>query len=254
MADFDPSVPQSFIKGLRDSETSINASDELKDLLNPSISARQMSPPISGTIKKRLNREYEYFWARDRNGQDADHSRVEQLRGDGWEYATTKDVQMTTEDTVKGRDKEGFSNETASRILRLQGLDKYKDYLISFEPEKAESSLPKLQIFPDCNQLRKCIPLCIYDKKSNVTNKPAEDVREFDGDDPYDTLRYLTMAVDKYLGTLRAEGDHREKVNQILEKFEKSKDYNFLYRAMERVEHNSDFEIQPVKRYHGARR
>ncbi len=119
MADFDPSVPQSFIKGLRDSETSINASDELKDLLNPSITARQMSPPISGTIKKRLNREYEYFWARDRNGQDADHSRVEQLRGDGWEYATTKDVQMATEDTVKGRDKEGFSNEIRSGDRRL---------------------------------------------------------------------------------------------------------------------------------------
>jgi len=61
-------------------KTSINASDELKDLLNPSISARQMSPPISGTIKKRLNRECEYFWARDLNGQDADHSRVEMLR------------------------------------------------------------------------------------------------------------------------------------------------------------------------------
>ena len=28
--------------------------------------------------------------------------------------------------------------------------------------------------------------LCIYDKKSNTTNKPAEDVREFNGDDPYD--------------------------------------------------------------------
>jgi hypothetical protein len=122
MADFDPSVPQSFIKGLRDSETSINASDELKDLLNPSISARQMSPPISGTIKKRLNREYEYFWARDRNGQDANHERVEQLRGDGWEYATTKDVQMSTEDTVKGRDKEGFSNEIRSGDRRLMKI------------------------------------------------------------------------------------------------------------------------------------
>jgi len=123
MADsFDPSVPQSFIKGLRDSETSINASDELKDLLNPSISARQMSPPISGTIKKRLNREYEYFWARDLNGQDADHSRVEQLRGDGWEYATTKDVQMATEDTVKGRDIEGFSNEIRSGDRRLMKI------------------------------------------------------------------------------------------------------------------------------------
>jgi hypothetical protein len=114
MPPIDESVPQSFLKNLRDSETSINASEELQDLLNPSIVARQMSPPISGQIRKRLNRECEYFWARDRNGQDADHSRVEQLRADGWEYATTKDVQMATEDTVKGKDKDGFSNEISS--------------------------------------------------------------------------------------------------------------------------------------------
>lgn len=122
MAEIDPNIPSSFIKTLRDSEVSVNASEELQDLLNPSISARQMSPPISGTIKKRLNREYEYFWARDRNGQDPDHSRVEQLRGDGWEYATTKDVQMATEDTVKGKDKDGFSNEIRSGDRRLMKI------------------------------------------------------------------------------------------------------------------------------------
>lgn len=122
MAEIDPNIPSSFIKTLRDSEVSVNASEELQDLLNPSIAARQMSPPISGTIKKRLNREYEYFWARDRNGQDPDHSRIEQLRGDGWEYATTKDVQMATEDTVKGRDKEGFSNEIRSGDRRLMKI------------------------------------------------------------------------------------------------------------------------------------
>jgi hypothetical protein len=122
MPDFDPNVPSAFLKNLRDSETSPNASEELQDLLNPSIAARQMSPPISGQIRKRLNREYEYFWARDRNGQDPDHSRVEQLRADGWEYATTKDVQMFTEDTVRGRDKEGFSNEIRSGDRRLMKI------------------------------------------------------------------------------------------------------------------------------------
>src|SRR5580698_5579010 len=114
MPDFDPSVPSAFIKTLKDTETPINASEELQDLLNPSISARQLSPPLSGQIKKRLNRECEYYWARDRNGQDPDHSRVEQLRYTGFEYASTKDVEMCSEDTLKGRDEKGFTDEIRS--------------------------------------------------------------------------------------------------------------------------------------------
>lgn len=148
--------------------------------------------------------------------------------------------------------KSDFDTEFAARVLRLQGLEAYKSYLSSFEPEKREENLPKLQIFPDCTQLRKCIPLCIYDKKSNTTNKPAEDVREFNGDDPYDTLRYLVSSVDKYLGTLKTEGDHREKVNEILEKFNRTGDYNYLHRSMEIVERQEP-ELLPVKRFHRAR-
>ena len=148
--------------------------------------------------------------------------------------------------------KDNFDSEFAAKILRLQGIEAYKSYLASFEPEKPEQNLPKLQIFPDCIQLRKCIPLCIYDKKSNTTNKPAEDVREFNGDDPYDTLRYLISSVDKYLGSLKAEGDHREKVNEILEKFNRTGDYNYLHRSMEIVERQEP-EMLPVKRFHRAR-
>jgi hypothetical protein len=119
MSSFDESVPQSFLKNLRDSETSINASEELQDLLNPSSSARQLSPPLSGQIKKRLNRECEYYWARDRNGQDPDHSRVEQLRYMGFEYASTNDVEMCSQDTLKGRDSKGFTEEIRSGDRRL---------------------------------------------------------------------------------------------------------------------------------------
>jgi hypothetical protein len=148
--------------------------------------------------------------------------------------------------------RDSFDHDLAARILRLSGTDAYKSYLASFEEEKKEEHLPKLQIFPDCKELRKCLPLCIYDKKSNSTNKPAEDVREFDGDDPYDTLRYLICSVDKYLGTLKAEGDKRDRVSQILEKFGRTQDYNYLYRAMERTERIEDSEV-PVRRFHRAR-
>lgn len=148
--------------------------------------------------------------------------------------------------------KTDYDSQFAARVLRLQGIESYKSYLASFEPDKAETNLPKLQIFPDCIQLRKCIPLCIYDKKSNTTNKPAEDVREFNGDDPYDTLRYLVSSVDKYLGSLKQEGDHRERVNEILERFNRNQDYNYLHRAMEIVERQEP-ELVPVRRFHRER-
>ena len=148
--------------------------------------------------------------------------------------------------------KDSFDHELAARIMRNQGMDAYKDYLMSFEPEAPESALPKLQIFPDCKELRKCLPLCLYAKKSNTTNKPAEDVQEFNGDDPYDALRGLTEAVDRYVGALKSEGDHREKVNQVLERFQRTGDYNYLHRSMERIE-SEDPEIMPVRRFHRAR-
>lgn len=140
----------------------------------------------------------------------------------------------------------------AAKILRMEGLDAYKEYLSMFEPEPEELNLPKLQIFPDCKELRKCIPLCIYDKKSNSTNKPAEDVREFNGDDPYDTLRYIVMAVDGFLDTQKAEGLHRDKIGQVLAAFQKNRDYNYLHRAMEKLD-KEEWEAQPVRRFHRAR-
>lgn len=146
-----------------------------------------------------------------------------------------------------------FSYDLSQAILRKHGLETYKTYLDTFEPEEPEGTLPRLQIFPDCKELRKCLPLCMYEKRSNVTNKPAEDVREFPGDDAYDSVRYLVMAADRYLDRLKSEGDHRARVERILTKFDKSRDYNYLYRSMEKIEREGSFEIQPVRRYHRAR-
>lgn len=95
---------------------------ELQDLMNPNIEARQLNPPLSGSIEKRLNREFEYFWAKDVCGQTPDHSRVEELRYMGWQYATTKDVKMCSADTIKGADKDGFSDEIRSGDRRLMKI------------------------------------------------------------------------------------------------------------------------------------
>lgn len=95
---------------------------ELQDLLDPSIEAVQMSPPLSGQIDQRLNREYEYYWAKDVCGATPDHSRIGAMKFDGWEQATTRDVKMKNEDTVKGRNKDGFSNEIRNGDLILMKI------------------------------------------------------------------------------------------------------------------------------------
>ena len=114
-----------------------------------------------------------------------------------------------------------------------------------------EITLPRLQIFPDCKELRRCIPLCIYDKKSNSSEKPAEDVREFAGDDPYDAVRYLVMSVNRYLGGLKDEGVARKKENVIVQDFEKTKDWTEYYRKMEWLERQQNpAVVQPMRRMH----
>ena len=147
-----------------------------------------------------------------------------------------------------------YDSELAARILRQQGMESYKSYLASFEEPKREEHLPKLQIHPDCKELRKCLPLCLYEKKSNTTGKLAEDVREFNGDDPYDTIRYLVCAVDRYLGSLRNKATQREKVNEVIQDFQVNNDWTSFHRKMEHVERvNAGMLPRPVSRFHRGR-
>jgi hypothetical protein len=142
-----------------------------------------------------------------------------------------------------------YNHEAALRILRNQGTDAYNAYVNSFQETREATPLPRLQIFPDCKELRRCIPLCIYEKKSQMSEKPAEDVREFNGDDPYDTVRYLIMAVDRYLGTLKDKGESRRQENILIEKLKMSGDWNAYYRGMEHLERRPPLEARPMPLY-----
>lgn len=101
--------------------------EELRDIVNPSIEARDIAPPLSGTIKQFINTDYHYHWAGpDRGGTNEEHSRVESLLASGWTFATTDDVSMAAEDTVRGRSKEkkskdgkGWTDEIRSGDRRL---------------------------------------------------------------------------------------------------------------------------------------
>ena len=90
---------------------------------------------------------------------------------------------------------ESFDNDKAQWLLRWKGMSAYNAYLDSYVPEKGEENLPKLQVFENCTELRKCIPLCVYNQQKG----DVEDVAEFDGDDPYDALRYGIKSVDRYI-------------------------------------------------------
>ena len=118
MPQFDPAVPPNVIKQItgQDGIHPSQWNDELKDLLNPSISARPLHLPQSTRIKETKNKEFHYHWAFDRCGATPNHDRVERLRGAGWDYATTADVEMFSADTVKQK------NEIRIGDLRLMKI------------------------------------------------------------------------------------------------------------------------------------
>jgi hypothetical protein len=148
--------------------------------------------------------------------------------------------------------KENFDYETAQKIFRGYGLDAYKKYLHQFEPEAPETNIPRLQIFDGyCPELVKVIPLCIF-KKDDKDGKPVEDVAEFNGDDPYDVLRYLLKAVDHYVSDSAGEFQRRKASGDIWEKFQRDKDTNALYRRMEKLESQTD-NVVSFKTYHRSK-
>lgn len=103
-----------------------------------------------------------------------------------------------------------FDNEVAARLLRMEGQESYEKYCRSFDKPK-EEKLPKLLIKERCKLLREVIPICVYDT-SNV-----EDIAEFHGDDPIDTLRYGCRAIDFYLNSKvqLKQTAREEKLNQV---------------------------------------
>lgn len=139
---------------------------------------------------------------------------------------------------------EGYNQDVAQSILRQRGLDAYKEYLTSFEPEKPETNLPKLQIFKECVELRKAIPLCVYDDKN------TEDVAEFSGDDPYDAFRYLVEAADSFRGAGKVEHEYHQQVANVVTNLEKTKDMTSYYINMKRIESQGLVGMRPVRRFH----
>ena len=141
---------------------------------------------------------------------------------------------------------DGFDPNVADKILRIKGLNAYREYCGLFEEELPETNLPKLLISKSCVELIHAIPLCVFDD-----NHP-EDVKEFDGDDPYDGLRYLLQAVQEYLDSPeRRKGDFESRSQVLKEITENKIDMNSFYRKMEYLESKNKKAVR-VLTHHGG--
>lgn len=142
-----------------------------------------------------------------------------------------------------------YDEEHAMWIFRNRGMKEYKSYCASFNPQEAETNIPKLQIFKDCCPiLVNAIKACNYDKPKN--NKPAEDIAEFEGDDPIDGLRYIVDAAEGFFDESNEEFKRIQVQEQVVQKLNQNQDWTAFYRNMEKIESDSDESVKPVTRYH----
>lgn len=140
-----------------------------------------------------------------------------------------------------------YDEDYAMWIMRNRGMKEYKSYCDSFLPQEPETNLPKLQIFKDaCPILVEAIKACSYDKPKN--NKPAEDIAEFEGDDPIDGLRYMVDSAEAYFDDANEELKKAQAIEAQIRQLTQNNDWTAFYRNMEKVE--SDDVIQPISRYH----
>lgn len=114
---------------------------------------------------------------------------------------------------------EMFDENIARLIMERRGPEAYEEYLSKFQPEPSETNLPKLQIFNTCTELIRVLPLCVYDEKNK------EDVKEFDGDDAYDCLRYTLKAVTRYLDESKTEHQKLVELAKVEERLKTSRDF-----------------------------
>jgi hypothetical protein len=144
-----------------------------------------------------------------------------------------------------------FSKETADQIFRMYGQEAYEKYTRIWIEDIDPTPLPKLQVFANCELLIETIPYCIYEAKGE-DGKAPEDVREFDGDDPYDTLRNLLLGIKEHL-VRRAKDYEIVKERQLAIEAMATGDQTSFYRRMEHIERKQSKSVS-VRRARFGRR
>jgi hypothetical protein len=139
-------------------------------------------------------------------------------------------------------EKPTYNEEHAMWLLRNRKMTEYKSYLNTFADPVPETNIPRLQIFDVCPVLIDAIKACTYDTKR------IEDIKEFDGDDPIDGLRYMVDAAESYFNDAENEFNRLQKQDALVQQMEQTQNWTAFYRNMSRLESNSY--NKPVARYH----
>jgi hypothetical protein len=140
-----------------------------------------------------------------------------------------------------------YDQELARKIERMHGSEALQKYVSYFTPEEPEDNIPKLQIFEkspegrENSELIECIPACVYDEIRK------EDVKEFDGDDPYDCLRIGLYRIRDYFDSAKHEFDLNRKVGLAGKVLAETGDQTKFYRMCEAAE-AGEREVHSVRR------
>ena len=148
---------------------------------------------------------------------------------------------------INPNEMQSYSEDRAMWLMRNRGMNEYNSYMKSFNQVEVETNIPKLQIFDGaCPVLVEAIKACSYDKPKN--NKPAEDIAEFEGDDPIDGLRYLVDAAEGYFDESNQEFKKVQAQEHLVKQLEETQDWTAFYRNMSKTEEIEDAP-RPVARY-----
>lgn len=146
-----------------------------------------------------------------------------------------------------------FDEELSRWIQRNKGDEAYHLYLKSFTPEPAETGIPKLQFLdsPDIKMIWDALKQCKYEKETK-DGKKVEDVAEFDGDDPYDMLRILLFAADRWFEESLTQQERLQKAELIQQSLITSGNQTAYYMEMRKLETAEVESFKPVSRFHSV--
>ena len=158
----------------------------------------------------------------------------------------TPRVQLSSELTGQ------YDPEVANWILRNKSRKAYDDYVAAFNQQPIKEDIPRIQFFntADVKLICDSIKMCTYENDSS-DGKKKEDVKEFNGDDPYDMLRMLLHSADQYFGVASETAVKLNKTEEVRIRLAETGDMTQFYRNMRKLE--TEEEIQPIQRFHRRR-
>src|SRR5882757_31863 len=147
-----------------------------------------------------------------------------------------------------------FDPEIASWIQRNKTPREYQDYLNVFNQVIRNEDIPRVLFFdrPDVKLVTDSIKACVYAAEDKKGRKP-EDVKEFDGDDPYEMLRMLLHAADTFFGVATDQARKLTQTDAVVSRLKETQDWTTFYRQMRRLESETGDSDRPISRFHRGR-